>query len=180
MADPNLTDAEGTQVAQYQRQAQRAKDNYDQVKAIEAEELRNDQGHSVPTGAKSHRGTSSEPIVWRNEEGEDAQVHRGQSFLSHPVVAREAQRTAERDRHIVGMHGDFGQMLRAMSTTTASAVVPTVWSADVIDRARNQTVVFEAGATSVAMPAKTYQIGRLTGDASPPSRTRMRRLRLRM
>lgn len=166
----NLTDAEGTAFDTYQRQAQKAQRSYEAAKELAADEARTDASltRNTPTNAHSvNRGHSDETVVWRNAEGEDAQVHRGQSFASHPVVAREVQRTAERDKHITGMHGDFGQMLRAMSTTTASAVVPVVWSADVIDKARNAAVVMNAGATVVPMPAKTYQIGRLTGDATP-------------
>jgi HK97 family phage major capsid protein len=106
----------------------------------------------------------AEPVLWRNEDGSNAVVPRGQRFSDHPVVQRALQQTAERDRHVTGMHGNFGQFLRAMSTTSGSAIVPTVWSNDVIDLARNSTVVFQAGAQLVPMGAKTVQIGRLNQD----------------
>jgi HK97 family phage major capsid protein len=51
-----------------------------------------------------------------------------------------------------------------MSTTSGSALVPTVWSADIIDRARNLAAVIQAGADVIPMDAKIVQIGRLTGD----------------
>ena len=58
-----------------------------------------------------------------------------------------------------------------MTTSGASAIVPTVRSADVIDKARNASVVYQAGAVSVPMDAKTVQIGRLTQDPAPAFKT---------
>jgi HK97 family phage major capsid protein len=55
-------------------------------------------------------------------------------------------------------------MLRAMSTTSGSAVVPRVWAGDIIDRALNLAAVLLAGAQIVPMDAKTVNIGRLTTD----------------
>lgn len=58
-----------------------------------------------------------------------------------------------------------------MTTTSGSAVVPTVWAADIIDRARNYAAVLQAGAPIVPMDAKTVQIGRLTTDPTAAFRT---------
>src|SRR3954453_1890446 len=58
-----------------------------------------------------------------------------------------------------------------MTTTSGSAVVPTVWAADIIDRARNYAAVLQAGAPIVPMDAKTVQIGRLTTDPPAAFRT---------
>jgi HK97 family phage major capsid protein len=69
-----------------------------------------------------------------------------------------------REQAVIGQHGDFGTLVRSMSTTTGAAIVPTVWSADIIDRARNFAAVMQAGAEIVPMDAKIVQIGRLTGD----------------
>ena len=80
-------------------------------------------------------------------------------------------RQSERDRTITGQHGDFGQYLRAMTTSGASAIVPTVWSANVIDKARNAAVAYQAGCQLVPMDAKTVQVGRLTGDPAPLFKT---------
>ena len=67
--------------------------------------------------------------------------------------------------------GDFGQMLRSMTTSSVSALVPTAWSNEIIDLARNHTVVFEAGATLVPMNDKVVKVGRLTTDATSAFKT---------
>ncbi len=114
---------------------------------------------------------SVEPEWRRSADGRNAVVERGQRFADHEVVRNEANRNSERDRIIVGQHGNFGQYLRAMTTSGASAIVPTVWSTNVIDKARNASVMFQAGAQLVPMDAKTVQIGRLTGDPAPAFKT---------
>ena len=118
------------------------------------------------------RATRDDEPAWiRTADGKPATVARGQRFADHDVVRAELERNSERDKIITGQHGDFGQYLRAMTTSGASAIVPTVWSTDIIDRARNATVMFEAGAQTVIMPAKTVQVGRLTADPSPAYKT---------
>lgn len=102
---------------------------------------------------------------WVNTStGRPAAVERGTSFGSHPVVQEHEARMASREAHVVGQHGSFGQLIRSMTTSTGSALVPTVWASDVIDRARNYAAVMQAGATVVPMDAKVVQIGRLTAD----------------
>jgi HK97 family phage major capsid protein len=61
--------------------------------------------------------------------------------------------------------------MRALTTSTGSAIVPTVWAADIIDRARNYAAVMQAGAQTVPMNAKIVQIGRLTADPAAGFRT---------
>lgn len=113
----------------------------------------------------------SEP-GWRySADGRSAEVARDQRFTDHEAVRAEAAKFAERDRLITGTHGDFGQYLRAMTTSGASAIVPTIWAGQVIDKARNAAVVMQAGATLVPMNAKVVQIGRLTGDPAPAFKT---------
>src|SRR6266542_3443834 len=56
--------------------------------------------------------------------------------------------------------------LRAMTDTSGSAVVPTVWASEIIDRARNLAAVLQAGAQVVPMDAKVVNVGRLTADPS--------------
>lgn len=116
-------------------------------------------------GASVQRDESPEWI--RTADGRPATVARGQRFADHESVRAEIARYADRDRHITEAHGDFGQYLRAMTTTGASAIVPTSWSADIIDLARNAAVVFNAGASLVPMDAKSVQVGRLTQDPAP-------------
>lgn len=119
------------------------------------------------TGAGGSYERAESPEWIRASDGRNAVVARNQRFADHEVVRAEIERSAERDRTIIGQHGDFGQYLRAMTTSGASAIVPTSWSADVIDKARNASVVYEAGAQTVVMDQKTVQIGRLTQDPAP-------------
>jgi HK97 family phage major capsid protein len=135
----------------------------------------------LPTGAGDVRewrldranGNAAAPVEgrWLREDGRPAVAERGYRFADHEVVAEQIARTAERDRHIVGMHGGLGSLVRSMSTTSATAVVPTVWASGIIDRARNLAAVIRAGAQTVPMDAKIVQIGRLTADPTAAFRT---------
>lgn len=100
----------------------------------------------------------------RASDGRPAALRADQRFGDHAVVAEHRQRQADRELAIVGQHGSLGQMIRAMSTSSGSALVPTEWSSEIIDRARNNAAVMKAGATIVPMDAKIVQIGRLTAD----------------
>lgn len=100
-----------------------------------------------------------------------AAVAPGQRVAQHPVAADMISRSHGRDQAIIGQHGDLGQLVRALTTTGGSAIVPSIWAADVIDLARNTSAVLQAGAQIVPMDAKTVQIGRLTGDPSAAFRT---------
>jgi HK97 family phage major capsid protein len=136
---------------------------------------RNDARTFSPTAPVGDTPTSQanvhgSPFV-RNSDGRPAAVSRGQRFVEHDVVREHASRSADRDAAVIGQHGSLGSMVRAMTTTSGSAVVPTVWAGDIIDRARNLTAVLRAGAQVVPMDAKTVQIGRLTGDPTAAFRT---------
>lgn len=100
----------------------------------------------------------------RTHDFRPATVARGQRFADHELVAEHVARRSGPDSAVIGQHGSLGQMVRAMTTTSGSAVVPTVWAGDIIDRARNMAAVLQAGAEIVPMDAKTVNIGRLTGD----------------
>lgn len=116
-------------------------------------------------GATSGRAAAGQAGAFvRASDRLPATVARGQSFASHAAVAQEIQRAASRDQAVVGQHGSLGQLVRSMSTSSGSAIVPTVWSSEVIDKARNLSAVLQAGAQIVPMDAKVVQIGRLTGD----------------
>jgi HK97 family phage major capsid protein len=110
------------------------------------------------------------PLI-RLSDGRPAAVERGRSFRDHPVVSEYAAANSGREQAVIGHHGSFGQMIRAMSTTSGSAVVPQVWAGDIIDRARNLAAVTRAGAEIVPMDAKTVNIGRLTTDPTAAFRT---------
>ncbi len=93
-----------------------------------------------------------------------ATLGRDQRFADHDVVRSAADMTRSRDEGIVGAYGDLGGLLRAITTTSGSAIVPTLWLGQLIDKARNFSAVMQAGAQTVPMDAKTVNIGRLTGD----------------
>jgi HK97 family phage major capsid protein len=110
------------------------------------------------------------PLV-RLSDGKPAAVERGQSFQSHPVVAEHSRAYAKQEETMVGHHGSFGNLVRSMTTTSGSAVVPQVWASSIIDRARNLAQVLVAGAQIVPMDAKQVNIGRLTTDPTAAFRT---------
>jgi HK97 family phage major capsid protein len=101
---------------------------------------------------------------WTRDDGRPAVLERGQRFADHEVARDQIARDAGRDHAIVSTHGNIGQMVRSMTTTTGVAIVPTIWSSDIIDRARNYAAVFNAGAQVVPMDRKVLQLGRLTVD----------------
>lgn len=82
---------------------------------------------------------------------------------------RRALKDAE--RVVVEQHGSLGNLVRSMSTTSGSAIVPTIWAGNIIDRARKASAVLKAGAQVVPMDAKTVQIGRITADPTAAFRT---------
>jgi HK97 family phage major capsid protein len=124
------------------------------------------------SGVELYGASVSDSPQWvRSADGRNAVVERGQRFNDHAVVRDIIGRESERDRHIVGQHGDFAHMVRAMTTASGAAIVPTVWSGQIIDLARNASVMFQAGAQLVPMDAKVVQIGRLTGDPAPAFKT---------
>ena len=144
------------------------------IRAAEATKAEDDatdaaMNETYRTAAPPTRRTSPEdsPEWMRSADGKPATISRDQRFADHEVVRNEIARSAERDRHIVEAHGNFGQYLRAMTTTGASAIVPTLWSGNIIDRARNAAVVMQAGAQIVPMESKVLQVGRLTADPAP-------------
>lgn len=115
--------------------------------------------------------TRSASAGWVRGDGTAAAVSRGQKFTDHPAMRAEAASRATADSSVVGTHGSFGQLVRAISTSGASAVVPTVWAGEIIDLARAKSATVQAGATVVPMDARQVQIGRLTGDPTVAFRT---------
>jgi HK97 family phage major capsid protein len=121
-------------------------------------------GGEFRVGESPSRSGGDSPRWVRTGDLRPAVVERGQRFADHPVAQDQLAASAARDQAVIGQHGGFGQLVRSMSTTSGSALVPTVWSADIIDRARNFAAVVQAGAELVPMDAKIVQIGRLTAD----------------
>lgn len=131
------------------------------ARQAETEERASAFAASLMDGNRQAPRASSE---WRNlDSGERAALDPGESIRSHPVFERATvgNSRAESD------YGSLGEMIRALATGgTGSAIVPTAWSANLIDLARSQSAVAMANATIVPMDAKTVTIGRQTGDPS--------------
>ncbi len=160
------------------------------AKQIHAEEAESDRlaAETHPTGSRGNSGertvnandgrmlygsgTTERSGFTRERDGKEAVLPRGVSLRDSDVARDEMKRNSERDRIITGTYGGLAQQLRAVSTTSGmSAAVPTVWATDVIDRARNASVAFQAGASLVPMSAKVEQLARLTTDPSPAFKT---------
>jgi HK97 family phage major capsid protein len=147
----------------------------DTLLAEEAEDARVDalsrQVHD--TAARPGQRAASGP-VWVRTDTDDrrpAVVAREGRWSSHEVVAGYAAARAQADQAAVAQFGGMGQFVRALTTSSGSAVVPTVWAGNIIDRARNASQVIQAGAEIVPMNAQTVQIGRLTADPTAAFRT---------
>ncbi|MFI7220584.1 phage major capsid protein [Micromonospora maritima] len=111
------------------------------------------------------------PVWVRTADRRPAVVERTARFAEHPVVAAHAQARAGAEQAVIGQHGGVANFVRALTTTSGTALVPTVWAGQIIDRARNLAAVIRAGAEIVPMDAKQVQIGRLTGDPTAAFRT---------
>jgi HK97 family phage major capsid protein len=123
-------------------------------------------------GGSAYRDDPAGGRRWvRTGDRKPAAVGRSERFGDHEIVREFADARSAREQAVIGQHGSLGQMVRAMSTTSGSAIVPTVWLGDVIDKARNLSAVLKAGAEIVPMDAKTVQIGRLTADPTAAFRT---------
>ncbi|UKA64842.1 phage major capsid protein [Arthrobacter sp. FW306-04-A] len=126
-------------------------------------------GNRGTSGADSSRVLPGDKFV--REDGSPAAVRRGESFGSHPVVAAARAKDQAREEMATAQFGGVAQMVRSLSTSGTSAIVPVVWATEIIDLARNYSAVLKAGANVIPMPALTTNIGRLTGDATAAFRT---------
>jgi HK97 family phage major capsid protein len=152
----------------------------DRIEELREDQLRSDLAakHRVETGTvMGHEGgglgeSGATRGQWvRTNDMRPAAVTREQRFADHEIVQDYSRQVSGRESAVIGQHGSFGQMVRSMSTTSGSALVPTIWASDVIDRARNFAAVLKAGASVVPMDAKIVQIGRLTADPTAAFRT---------
>jgi HK97 family phage major capsid protein len=105
------------------------------------------------------------PVWVREHDQRPAAVGRSERMADNAIVAEMMAR--DPGRALTETYSGVGQMVRALSTTGASAIVPLGWGASIIDRARNASRVVEAGAETVPMDQKQLNIGRLTSDPVP-------------
>ncbi|MET8683339.1 phage major capsid protein [Streptomyces sp. NPDC004732] len=113
-------------------------------------------GHSL-RGAEVLRKDESF-VQWSRDNGHGGREHEGLNF----------------DKYVKGLvtgeWKDADAERKALSEGTLSAggyLVPTPLAGNVIDLARNQSRVFQAGAQLVPMTAQTLKIARLTGEGTP-------------
>ncbi|QNK79313.1 phage major capsid protein [Nakamurella sp. PAMC28650] len=107
----------------------------------------------------------------RRSDGRSATADPGQRLAENAVVADMLSQQDRSARPVVEQHGTLDNFVRSLSTTSGSAIVPTIWGTDIIDRARNYAAVLQAGAQIVPMDAQTIQIGRLTTDPTAAFRS---------
>lgn len=187
----NLTREERTQLGEIETKLAKLTRNLERMRAAKAEMDEEEKRFNDvrPTGAGVSRsgsirmdGTSLmgagakdeiPEYVYRNDanEGKNAAVKRGESFGDHELAKQFRAQRAEQDRVAMGTYGSLGQQIRSLSTTGSSSLVPTDWAYPIIDKARNNAVAFQAGATLVPMAAKIVNIGRLLTDPVPTFRT---------
>lgn len=108
----------------------------------------------------------------RTDTMTEAALRSGQRFTEHSTVQSASERSAGADEAALARFNGIGEMIRSLATTGGgSAVIPTQWAGQVIDLARNNSAVMQAGASVIPMDAKQVQIGRLTADPTAAFRT---------
>ncbi|MDI3210495.1 phage major capsid protein [Arthrobacter sp. AL12] len=116
-------------------------------------------------GSSEARGVDQSAQWVRTETMAPAALRSGQRFAEHDVAQTYSQRSAGSEAAALSQFEGLGDMIRALATTGGgSATIPTAWSSQLIDLARNTSAVLKAGASIVPMDAKTVNIGRITGD----------------
>lgn len=134
----------------------------EETQVIKDSSTRNPDYHVDPPTGK--RNSSTEGHRWLREDGRPADIATGERYSDHPVIRQATEQARERDQYAIATYGDLGQLVRSLSTTGASAVVPQVWSNQVIDLMRNKSAILSANPTYVVMDRKVVNVGRLTGD----------------
>jgi HK97 family phage major capsid protein len=134
-------------------------DRIEQVLADQVAELRAAQVRA-PGGS-----TPREPVLTREQSVYD--------WCQTCGMFDQADQPLSFDRYLRGLataRWDGAEHERALAEATVGAggaLVPAPLSARVIDLARNQTRVFQAGAVTVPMTSQTLTLARLTSEGSP-------------
>jgi HK97 family phage major capsid protein len=126
-----------------------------EVAELRAASTRRPAGPEVPT----------EPVLLREQSVYD--------YLQARGAFDPADQALSFDRYLRGIvtgqweGADHERALSEGTLTAGGHLVPTPLSARVIDLARNQTRVFQAGAITVPMTAQTLKLARLTTENAP-------------
>jgi HK97 family phage major capsid protein len=106
--------------------------------------------------------TQDDATTWHRGDGRIATVARNERFGDSEIAREQIDR--DPGKHLTETQSGIGQLVRNLSTTGASAIVPQLWGSSIIDRARNASQVLNAGAQIVPMDSKQLNLGRLITD----------------
>jgi HK97 family phage major capsid protein len=160
-------DLTGEEFAEYQTRSNELRQIEDQLEAERDRELAELRAATV---RRSGPASPREPVLHREQSVYDWLQTRG-------AFTPEQAEGLSFDRYLRGMatgRWDDAPQERALAEATVGAggaLVPSPLSARVIDLARNQTRVFQAGAITVPMTSQTLALARLTGEGSPGWKT---------
>lgn len=142
-------------------------DRIEQLQAVVEQERAMADFADALRGDSSDKRVAEQSELWRNlNTGERAALKPGERMSEHPVYGRVLE--TQSGDHAMANYGTLGTMIRALATGgVGSALIPTPWSAQVIDLARESSAVGRAGATIIPMDnGGTLDIGRKTGNPS--------------
>jgi HK97 family phage major capsid protein len=163
-AQEETRDLSAEELAEFTGHVATQREVEDEIERRRDEELAELRAGSVRRPSPS---TSREPVLTREQSVYDWLQHRG-AFDDHQDQPLSLQRYL---RGMATARWDGATHERALAEATigaGGALVPAPLSARVIDLARNQTRVFQAGAITVPMTSQTLALARLTGEGSPP------------
>ncbi|UKA57514.1 phage major capsid protein [Arthrobacter sp. FW306-2-2C-D06B] len=160
-----LTDAEEAEFQRFMEDGESVERQLDRAAKFN-EDARKLSEHLSGTGTGTG-GAEARAVKFINRNTGAPALRSNQLFGEHELVVahRERGRLGE-EAAMATYGGSIVEMVRSLSTTGASAVVPTVWASQIIDVARANAAVMKAGATILPMDASTVQVGRLTGDVT--------------
>jgi HK97 family phage major capsid protein len=156
-------DLSGDELAEHARHVadeRTASDELEQLRDEQVAELRAAAARQ-PAPPAPARG----PVLTREQSVESWAHTRGLIKPDEPPLSF--------DRYLRGLatgnwtDAEHERQLSEGTLTAGGHLVPTPLSARVIDLARNQTRVFQAGATTVPMTSQTLKLARLTGEGTP-------------
>lgn len=159
-------DLDATEARDYATRTAEAREVDDRIEELLAEQVRELRAATV---RRPDRSTPREPVLTRDQSVTDWCQTRG--------ITSATEQPLSFDRYLRGMvtgEWDGATEERALSEGTLTAgghLVPTPLSARVIDLARAQTRVFQAGAVTVPMTTNTLKLARMTSEGSPAWKT---------
>ncbi|AYJ47511.1 phage major capsid protein [Rhodococcus sp. P1Y] len=167
-ADLNSQDTE--RFDDLEAQYKEARERISAIEARAAKVINGFETLSTEDGSPGTTRTASSSISLRGK----TTLGKGDSFRSwaNDNGHADAKATDELsfDRLIRGMatgNWDGAEAERALATTNSTAIVPTPLATNLIDIARANAVVTQAGATIVPMTSSTLRVPRLTGEGAP-------------